>query len=103
MKDDINILLERRRELQLQINKLQEEHKALGNAISKLMEVTEQEMKEEALSRIKTEIKQQDRNGRTDIYLKKEDIRAIGGAIEGNGRTYIDINEVNELIDEYER
>ena len=88
--------------MQIQINKLQEEHKALGNVISKIMEVAEQEQKEQTIARLETQIKEQTRNGRTDIYIDNRDLGFISGLKMSEGKSYVDVNQLQNMIDDYD-
>ena len=102
MKQDIKILFERRKEIQEQINKLQEEYKALGNVLSKIMEVTEKEIEEETLARVQTQINEQTRNGRTDVYIDNKDLGFITKMEMSDGKSVVDANQLQSMIDNYD-
>ena len=102
MKDDIKILLERRKELKEEINKLQEEYTAIGNVLTKVMEVTEQEQKEETILRLEKQIKEQTRNGRTDIYIDNKDLGFITGMEMSEGKSVVDVTQLQDMIDNYD-
>lgn len=56
------------------------------------------------ISNLKKEIEEQTRNGRTQVYIKVEDLKTLTDKkeIEEEGRIYLDIDYVKELIDTYE-
>lgn len=103
MKDNIETLLNRRKELQEQINKLQEEYTALGNVITKILKIAEQEKEESTLKRINEQIDEQTRNGRTDIYIDNKDLGFISGIAMNEGRSVIDAKQLQGMLDDFER
>lgn len=56
------------------------------------------------ISNLKKEIEEQTRNGRTQVYIKVEDLKTLTDKkeISEEGRVYLDIDYVKELIDTYE-
>ena len=56
------------------------------------------------ISNLKKEIEEQTRNGRTQVYIKVEDLKILTDKkeISKEGRIYLDIDYVKELIDTYE-
>lgn len=56
------------------------------------------------ISNLKKEIEEQTRNGRTQVYIKVEDLKTLTNKkeISEEGRVYLDIDYVKELIDAYE-
>lgn len=54
--------------------------------------------------RLKREIEQQTRNGRTSVYISISDLEELQGIqTQSNGRIYIDVSELEELIYKYEK
>lgn len=63
-----------------------------------------EEEKRMNISNLKKEIEEQTRNGRTQVYIKVEDLKILTDKkeISKEGRIYLDIDYVKELIDTYE-
>lgn len=52
------------------------------------------------------EVAQQTRNGRTKVYLKSEDLKALGMtniSTTGDERIFVDADVVNELLKNYDK
>ena len=60
-------------------------------------------MADNLLEKLDKEITQQTRNGRKEIYIEADDLRALGYHIDANkkGRTFIDLSILNEYIKRY--
>ena len=57
------------------------------------------------IERLKKEIDMQTRNGRTEVYIRIEDIKELVDGLEGkygNNRMLIEADYIEELIAEYE-
>lgn len=76
--------------------------------LADLMEIVLQKQYEEEkrinINNLKKEIEEQTRNGRTQVYIKVEDLKTLTDKkeISEEGRVYLDIDYVKELIDTYE-
>ena len=76
--------------------------------LADLMEIVLQKQYEEEkrinINNLKKEIEEQTRNGRTQVYIKVEDLKTLTDKkeISKEGRIYLDIDYVKELIDTYE-
>ncbi len=58
------------------------------------------------LNRLKREIQEQTRNGRTEVYILLEDLRELQGKLAQTyeeERIYIDVKYLEKLINEYEK
>lgn len=103
MEEDIQILLNRRKELKEQINKMQKEYSALGRTISKMIEVAKEEKEQKTLVKLQEQLEQQTRNGRTEVCVDNKDLELVSGRARNEGKSFIDAKELQEMIDEYER
>ncbi len=105
MKEDIDILFERREELRQNIEKMQKEYSALGRVICKAMDAIqrEREREEDTISKLQTQINEQTRNGRTEVYVDNKDLELVSGMAKNEGKSFVDAKELQEMIDEYER
>lgn len=76
--------------------------------LADLMEIVLKKLYEEEkqidINKLKKEIEEQTRNGRTQVYIKVEDLKILTDKkeISEEGRVYLDIDYVKELIDTYE-
>lgn len=76
--------------------------------LADLMEIVlEKQYKEDKqidINKLKEELEEQTRNGRTQVYIKVEDLKTLTDKeeIKEEGRVYLDINYVKELISTYE-
>lgn len=76
--------------------------------LADLMEVVLEKLYEEEkrinISNLKKEIEEQTRNGRTQVYIKVKDLKILTDKkeIAEEGRVYLGIDYVKELIDTYE-
>ena len=63
-----------------------------------------EEEKQIDINKLKEELEEQTRNGRTQVYIKVEDLKTLTDKkeIKEQGRIYLDIDYVKELIDTYE-
>lgn len=86
----------------------QEEKIEQLQVLADLMEIVLQKQYEEEkrinINNLKKEIEEQTRNGRTQVYIKVEDLKILTDKkeISEEGRVYLDIDYVKELIDTYE-
>lgn len=86
----------------------QEEKLEQLQELADLMEIVLKKLYEEEkrmnISNLKKEIEEQTRNGRTQVYIKVEDLKILTDKkeISEEGRVYLDIDYVKELIDTYE-
>lgn len=86
----------------------QEEKIEQLQVLADLMEIVLKKLYEEEkrinISNLKKEIEEQTRNGRTQVYIKVEDLKTLTDKkeISEEGRVYLDIDYVKELIDTYE-
>ncbi len=103
MKEDIQILLNRRKELKEQINKMQKEYSALGRITSKMIEVAKEEKEQKTLVKLQEQLEQQTRNGRTEVLVDNKDLSLISGMAMNEGKSYIDAKQLQNMIDDYER
>lgn len=103
MKEDIQILLNRRKELKEQINKMQKEYSALGRTISKMIKVAEKEKEQKTLVKLQEQLEQQTRNGRTEVYVDNKDLELVSGIAKNEGKSFVDAKELQEMIDIYEK
>ena len=103
MEEDIQILLNRRKELKEQINKMQKEYSALGRTISKMIEVAKEEKEQKTLVKLQEQLEQQTRNGRTEVLVDNKDLSLISGMAMSEGKSYIDANQLKDMIKDYER
>lgn len=103
MKEDIETLLERRKKLREQINEMEKEYGALGRVITKILKVTEEEKQEETINRVQKQINEQTRNGRTQVCIDNKDLGFISRIAMSEGRSYIEANQLQSMIDDYER
>ena len=57
------------------------------------------------IEKLEEEIWQQTRNGRKDVYIDADDLRALGYYINENkkGRTFINVEELREYIRNYKK
>ena len=54
------------------------------------------------IEKLEEEITEQTRNGRTEIYISTDDLETLGMTpFENKGRVYIEIDELNKLIEIY--
>lgn len=103
MEEDIQILLNRRKELKEQINKMQKEYSALGRTISKMIEVAKEEKEQKTLVKLQEQLEQQTRNGRTEVYVDNKDLELVSGMAMNEGKSFVDAKKLQEMIDDYER
>ena len=86
----------------------QEEKIEQLQVLADLMEVVLEKLYEEEkridINKLKEELEEQTRNGRTQVYIKVEDLKTLTDKkeIKEEGRVYLDIDYVKELIDTYE-
>ena len=86
----------------------QEEKIEQLQVLADLMEVVLEKLYEEEkridINKLKEELEEQTRNGRTQVYIKVEDLKTLTDKkeIAEEGRVYLDIDYVKELIDTYE-
>ena len=86
----------------------QEEKIEQLQVLADLMEVVLEKLYEEEkridINKLKEELEEQTRNGRTQVYIKVEDLKTLTDKkeIKEQGRIYLDIDYVKELIDTYE-
>ena len=86
----------------------QEEKIEQLQVLADLMEIVLKKLYEEEkridINKLKEELEEQTRNGRTQVYIKVEDIKTLTDKkeIKEQGRIYLDIDYVKELIDTYE-
>jgi hypothetical protein len=103
MKEDIQILLNRRKELKEQINKMQKEYSALGRTVSKMIEVAKEEKEQKTLVKLQEQLEQQTRNGRTEVLVENKDLSLISGRAMNEGKSFVDAKQLQNMIDDYER
>ena len=86
----------------------QEEKIEQLQVLADLMEIVLEKLYEEEkridINKLKEELEEQTRNGRTQVYIKVEDLKTLTDKkeIKEQGRIYLDIDYVKELIDTYE-
>lgn len=86
----------------------QEEKIEQLQVLADLMEIVLKKLYEEEkridINKLKEELEEQTRNGRTQVYIKVEDLKTLTDKkeIKEQGRIYLDIDYVKELIDTYE-
>ena len=103
MKEDIKILLDRREEIVKEINKLQQEHTAIGNLLTKLFDIELENKHKEAVENLNKQIEEQSRNGRTNIMVDNSDLRELGQPVEAGGTSIMDMNKLKAILNEKER
>ena len=103
MKEDIKILLDRREEIVKEINKLQQEHTAIGNILTKVFDIEIENKHKEAVNRINKQIEEQSRNGRTNIMVDNSDLRELGQPAKLGGTSIMDMDKLKSILNEYER
>lgn len=103
LKKDLEALFRRREELRQRMNKDSAEYSALGRMISTAMKVAEEEKEQKTLVRLQEQIEQQTRNGRNDVYVDNKDLELVSGMAMNEGKTFVNAEKLQEMIDEYER
>lgn len=81
-----------------------EQLQVLADLMEVVLEKQYEEEKQIDINKLKEELEEQTRNGRTQVYIKVEDLKTLTDKkeIKEQGRIYLDIDYVKELIDTYE-
>ena len=81
-----------------------EQMQVLADLMEIVLEKQYEEEKRIDINKLKEELEEQTRNGRTQVYIKVEDLKTLTDKkeIKEQGRIYLDIDYVKELIDTYE-
>ena len=81
-----------------------EQMQVLADLMEIVLEKLYEEEKRIDINKLKEELEEQTRNGRTQVYIKVEDLKTLTDKkeIKEQGRIYLDIDYVKELIDTYE-
>lgn len=81
-----------------------EQLQVLADLMELILEKQYEEEKRIDINKLKEELEEQTRNGRTQVYIKVEDLKTLTDKkeIKEQGRIYLDIDYVKELIDTYE-
>ena len=81
-----------------------EQLQVLADLMELVLEKQYEEEKRIDINKLKEELEEQTRNGRTQVYIKVEDLKTLTDKkeIKEQGRIYLDIDYVKELIDTYE-
>ena len=81
-----------------------EQLQVLADLMELVLEKQYEEEKRIDINKLKEELEEQTRNGRTQVYIKVEDLKTLTDKkeISEQGRVYLDIDYVKELIHTYE-
>ena len=81
-----------------------EQLQVLADLMELVLEKQYEEEKRIDINKLKEELEEQTRNGRTQVYIKVEDLKTLTDKkeISEEGRVYLDIDYVKELINTYE-
>lgn len=81
-----------------------EQLQVLADLMEVVLEKQYEEEKRIDINKLKEELAHQTRNGRTQVYIKVEDLKTLTDKkeIKEKGRVYLDIDYVKELISTYE-